>query len=134
MKRLILACLLYPVIAVAEIRIDDPWIQNLPPTVPVRAGYMTLTNSGTQNVKIIALHGDGFTQIEIHRSTMQDGMMQMEEIPDLEIGAGERLELAPGGLHLMMYPVEPTRPGESHKIRIEFDDGSTRTIDMTVRK
>jgi copper(I)-binding protein len=134
MKRLILACLLWPAIVVADVEIVDPWIQNLPPTVPVRAGYMTLTNSGSQDVKIVALRGAGFTRIEIHRSVMRDGTMHMEQLPELEIGAGERLGLEPGGLHLMMYPEEPTRPGDTHRILIEFGDGSTRTIEMTVRK
>jgi hypothetical protein len=134
MKRLILACLLWPAIAVAEVDVGNAWIQNLPPTVPVRAGYMTLTNTGSQSAKIVGLHGAGFTRIEIHRSVMRDGTMHMERLPALEVAAGERLELAPGGLHLMMYPEEPTRPGDVHRIRIEFGDGSTRTIDMTVRK
>ena len=95
---------------------------------------MRLSNSGPQSLKIVALRGEGFTRIEIHRSVMRDGTMHMERLPELEIGAGESLELAPGGLHLMMYPEEPTRPGESHRVIVEFGDGSTTRIDMTVRK
>ena len=126
--------LLLPSLARAELVIDNAWIQNLPPSVPVRAGYMTLTNSGSQSVKIVALRAEGFTRIEIHRNVMRDGAMHMEQLPDLEIGAGESLGFAPGGLHLMMYPEEPTRPGESHRIIIELSDGSTRPVDMAVRK
>lgn len=126
--------LLLPSVVCAELVIDDPWIQNLPPSVPVRAGYMTLTNPDAQSVKIVALRGDDFERIEIHRSVMRDGTMHMEQLPELEVGAGESLRLAPGGLHLMLYPLAPTRPGDSHRISIEFGDGSRRVIEMTVRK
>ena len=132
--RLLWLLLLLPSLARAELLFDDAWIQNLPPSVPVRAGYMTVSNPDRQSVKIVALRGDGFERIEIHRSVMRDGEMHMEELPELEIGAGESLRFEPGGLHLMMYPLEPTRPGESYTIDIELGDGSIRTIEMTVRK
>lgn len=133
MRLVSILLLLLPSLARAELVIDAAWIQNLPPTVPVRAGYMTLTNPGSQSVKIVALSGVGFSRIEIHRSTMRDGTMHMEQLPVLEIGAGESLGLAPGGLHLMMYPEEPTRPGEHYRVVIEFGDSSTQAVDMTVR-
>ncbi|MGD2172661.1 MAG: copper chaperone PCu(A)C [Gammaproteobacteria bacterium] len=132
--RLLWFLLLLPSLARAELLFDDAWIKNLPPSVPVRAGYMTVSNPDQQSVKIIGLRGDGFERIEIHRSVMRDGEMHMEELPELEIGAGESMRFEPGGLHLMMYPLEPTRPGESYTIDIELGDGSIRTIEMTVRK
>ena len=134
MRFLLLLFLLLPSLARAELEFDDTWIQNLPPSVPVRAGYMTVTNPDPRGVKIVGLRGDGFTRIEIHRSVMRDGEMHMEQLPELEIGAGESLRFEPGGLHLMMYPVEPTRPGKSYRIEVELGDGSISTIEMTVRK
>lgn len=132
--RLLLALLLIPSLVQAELVFDDAWIQNLPPTVPVRAGYLTLTNPDTSAVRIVGLHGAGFTRIEIHRSVMKDGTMHMEPLQELVIDAGETLRFEPGGLHLMMHPRQPTRPGDSYRIVIEFDDGSTRELDMQVRK
>ena len=132
--RVLPVLLLLPSLARAELVIEDAWIKNLPPSVPVRAGYMTLTNPDARSVKIVALRGNDFSRIEIHRSAMRDGVMRMERLPELEVGAGESLRLAPGGLHLMMYPLEPTRPGETYRIGIELGDGSIRTVEMTVRK
>lgn len=126
--------LLLPSLARAELVFDDAWIQNLPPSVPVRAGYMTITNPDPQAVKIVGLRGEGFSRIEIHRSVMRDGEMHMDQLPELEIGAGKSLRFEPGGLHLMMYPTEPTRPGDNYRIDVELGDGSIRTIRMTVRK
>lgn len=132
--RLLLALLLIPSLARAELLLEDGWIQNLPPSVPVRAGYLTISNPSASAARIVGLRGEAFTHIEIHRSTMKDGTMQMESLPALEIEAGETLRLEPGGLHLMMHPRQPTRPGDSFRVIVEFGDGATRNLDMVVRK
>ena len=131
----LLLLLLVPVTAFAELEINDAWIKNLPAAVPVRAGYMTLHNPHSEAVSIVGLRSESFASVEVHRTLMQDGMMRMEAVPDLTLNPGETVQLAPGGLHLMlMQPVEPTRPGEVHRIVIEFDDGSRQSLEMTVRK
>ncbi len=136
MQRCFLVLLfLAPVSAFAELDISDAWIKNLPAAVPVRAGYMTIHNPQDHAVAIVALRSESFASVELHRTLMQDGMMRMEAVPDLTVNPGDTVQLAPGGLHLMlMQPVEPTRPGEVHLIVIEFDDGSQQNLEMTVRK
>ena len=99
-------------LAQAELRIADAWIKHLPPTVPVRAGYMTLTNDGDANVSVVAARSAAFASVEIHETLAKDGMMQMQHIETLDVAAGATVKLAPGGLHMMlMQPVAPTEPG-----------------------
>jgi len=127
--------LLIPATGFAQLEFSDAWIKNLPPPVPVRAGYMTIHNPQSRAISIVAIRGDAFASVEIHQTRMQDGMMRMDPVPNLTIAPGETVQLAPGGLHLMMMqPVEPTRPGEVHRITLEFDDGSRQTLELTVRK
>ncbi|MCP4391118.1 MAG: copper chaperone PCu(A)C [Gammaproteobacteria bacterium] len=136
MPRLILfLALLFPASAYAELELSDAWIKNLPPPVPVRAGYMTIHNPNTRAVSIVEIHSESFASVEVHQTLMQDGMMRMEQVENLTIAAGETVQLAPGGLHLMMMqPVQPTRPGEIHRITIEYDDGSRQNLELTVIK
>jgi copper(I)-binding protein len=134
-RLIMILALLLPSSAYAELEYNEAWIKNLPPPVPVRAGYMTIHNPQAQAVSIVQIHSDSFASVEIHRTLMQDGMMRMEQVRDLTIAAGETVQLAPGGLHLMMMqPVQPTRPGETHRIILEYNDGSTQELEMTVRK
>jgi len=134
-RYLLFLTLLLPAAVCAELEFGDPWIKNLPPAVPVRAGYMTIHNPQTRTVRIVSLRSASFASIEIHQTLMQDGMMRMEQIENLTIGAGETVQLKPGGIHLMlMQPAQPTRPGEVHRITIEFEDGSSRDLELTVRK
>ena len=136
MSRLLLMLLLIlPGSAVAELEIHDAWIKNLPPAVPVRAGYMTIRNAQANAVSVIAIRSDAFASVEIHRSIAEDGMMRMEPVPTLVIEPDSSVQLAPGGLHLMMMnPTQATRPGDVLQIVIELDDGSAQSLNMTVKK
>ena len=136
MSRLLLMLLLIlPGSAVAELEIHDAWIKNLPPAVPVRAGYMTIRNAQANAVSIIAIRSDAFASVEMHRTIAEDGMMRMEAVPTLIIEPDSSVQLAPGGLHLMMMnPAEPTKPGDVLQIVIELDDGSMQSLNMTVKK
>ena len=136
MLRLTLIVLLaFPGFALAELEIRDPWIKNLPPSVPVRAGYMTIHNPQSKAVSIVSLSSDAFGSIEIHQTIAQDGMMRMEQVPTLTIEPDSTVHLAPGGLHLMMMnPGKPTRIGDKIEILILFDDGSEQKLEMWVKK
>jgi len=136
MSRLLLILLLVlPGSAFAELDIHNAWIKNLPPTIPVRAGYMTIHNAQTHTISIIAIRSDAFASVEVHQTIKQDGMMRMEPVPALTIEPDSTVQLAPGGLHLMMmHPKNPTKPGDVLEIVIELDDGSTQTLNMTVKK
>ena len=136
MSRLpLILLLIFSPIALAELEIRDPWIKNLPPLVPVRAGYMTIHNPQSKAVSIVSLRSDAFASIEIHQTIEQDGMMRMEPVPNLRIEANTGVQLAPGGLHLMMMnPSEPTQPGDQLEIVIVLDDGSEQRVEMRVIK
>ncbi len=121
--------------AIAELEISDAWIKNLPPSIPVRAGYLTLYNPTTMQQIVRHIDSPAFGRIEMHRTIEQEGMMRMEPVEELIIEPGARLHFEPGGLHLMMMqPAAPTRPGDVHRVRIELDDGSSQHFEMTVKK
>ena len=96
---------------------------------------MTVHNAQTHAISIVAIHSDAFASVEIHQTIKQDGMMRMEPVPTLTIEPDSTVQLAPGGLHLMMMnPTNPTKPGDSLEIVIKLDDGSTQNLKMTVKK
>jgi len=135
LRLLLILGLMLPTSALAELDIVDAWIKNLPPTVPVRAGYMTIHNPGAAAVGIVSIRSDAFASVEVHRSVMKDGMMHMEPVAALNIAPGATVQLAPGGYHLMMMqPLQATRPGQRIEIVLQFDDGSEQRLTMTVIK
>jgi copper(I)-binding protein len=134
-RLLLILALLFPASAFAELEFSDAWIKNLPPTIPVRAGYMTIHNPGPGTLSIVSVRSEAFGSVEVHRSFMRDGMMRMEPVESLEIEAEMSVQLEPGGLHLMMMmPKEPTNPGDEIVIFIQLGDGSEQSLKMTVVK
>ena len=132
-RLLLILALLFPASAFAELEFSDARIKNLPPTVPVRAGYMTMHNPGPETLSVTSVRSESFARVEIHRSFMQDGMMRMEPVDNIEIEADASVKLEPGGMHLMMMmPKEPTTPGDNIVIFIKLDDGSEQSLQMTV--
>ena len=131
----LLLALLLPLNAFAELDITQARIKNLPPSVPVRAGYLSIHNPTEFSVSIVSIRSDAFASVEIHRSVMKDGMMSMEPVNRLTIEPGTSLQLAPGGLHLMMmHPVEATRPGDDLEVILQLGDGSEQRLMMRVIK
>ena len=127
--------LILPGLASADLQVNDAWIKNLPMSVPMRAGYMDISNNQAQTIKIEWLKSEAFARIEIHRSAEKDGMMSMHPVNVLAISAGETVRLAPGGIHLMMMnPLITLVPGNKIVVTIGYDDQSTQKIEMMVRK
>ncbi len=136
MFRLIFASLLLIVSSsvYAETKVADGWIKQLPPSVPMRAGYMKITNTGNADDKLLSASSPAFKMIELHESRMADGMMTMNEMPEVPLPAGQTVEFKPGGLHLMLMGLqEELEIGDQVPITLNFESGS-QTLNLTVKK
>ena len=124
----------FPVTA-APLLITNAWIKNLPPAVPMRAGYMRIENDTNDPQRIVGVESEVFTAIEIHETVEKNGMMSMQPLLPLVIAAGKTVELAPGGIHLMMMgPQRRLKAGDRVSIILEYDDGHKQTLLMIVKK
>jgi len=132
----ILVLLMLSLPAAAEsLQITEAWIKNLPMAVPVRAGYMHISNNQNTEITIVSLQSKSFESIEIHQSMEVNGMMGMRPVDALSIPAGGSLELAPGGFHLMMMnPQEELVPGQKVTVTLYYQNQNTQLIELEVRK
>ena len=130
-----LILLVVPAAAIAELKITNPWIKNLPPMMTMRAGYMSIHNPTDIAVTLVGVSSVRFAKVEFHESISDEGVMRMEMLHRLIIEPGATVDLAPGGKHLMMMnPTEPTKPGETIEIKLKLDDGSEQDLKMQVKK
>ncbi len=121
--------------ATGEVQFSDGWIKQLPPVVPMRAGYLTIKNPGDQARTITHLQSDAFANVEIHETRMADGMMKMVELPQLVIPAKGEVELKSGGKHLMLIdPAQPLQIGDRVSIRVDFSNGQQQDLTLEVKK
>ncbi len=129
---LIACCLSFS--GMAETRLSDGWIKQLPPSVPMRAGYFTINNTGSAADRLLSASSPAFELIEMHESKMADGMMMMNQLTEIPVGAGATVEFKPGGLHLMLMGVkQPLEVGDRVPVTLTFDSGE-QTFELEVRK
>jgi periplasmic copper chaperone A len=86
----------------ASLEFENVWVRAMPPFQPNSAGYFTLTNRGDVAVAIVGASSNVSDSVELHTTRKVDGLMRMEKLQGLAIAPGERVELAPGGKHLML--------------------------------
>lgn len=100
------AALLLAGAAFAELpRVRDARVVQPPPGAPVAAGYLTLTNTGDEELVISGASSATVGRVELHRTTIVDDVARMERQERLTVPAGETLTLERGGYHLMLMEI-----------------------------
>jgi copper(I)-binding protein len=62
------------------------------------------------------------------------GMMQMKQVSQITIPAGQTVTLEPGGLHIMVLDLtEQLTDGQTFDVTLEFASGTTLVVPVTVR-
>lgn len=121
-------------ISSVRLQVLDTWASPTPGGVDVSAGYLTIANEGENADRLISASSPRAARVEIHEMIMDGAVMQMRPVTALEIAPGERVELAPGGRHLMFFGVtQPFTPGEEIPVQLTFEHGGVMDIALPVQ-
>jgi periplasmic copper chaperone A len=92
-----------------KVRIEGAWARRAPMMKgDSMAGsgngavYLTIVNSGKVSDDVIAASSDAAATVELHESYEESGMMMMRPVTKLGVPAGGKLEMKPGGSHIML--------------------------------
>lgn len=120
---------------VGDLRIEDPWVRATPPGAGVTGGFMTVRNIGTKDDRLLSVTSAAATRVEIHEMRHDDGVMRMRRIDvGLPVKAGAKIELAPGGYHLMLIgPKQPFVEGDVVVATARFEKAGNVEIGFRVR-
>jgi len=117
-----------------DLKVSDAWVRAGPPGVAVLAGYLTLSNSGTNEAVIDKVTSPDFMAVEIHRTVVKEGMARMLHQDKLTVPAGGKTVLAPGGLHLMlMHSNRALQPGQEVQLILHPANSGPVIIKATVK-
>lgn len=89
------------------------------PGMKMSAGYLSLTNNSETTIRITRVTSAQFESVQLHETTIEDGVARMRSMAALEIPAGQTVTLQRGGKHLML--MRPTGPSDT--VSIVFLDG-----------
>lgn len=113
--------------------VSGAWIAEAPPVATVLAGYAVLVNNGNRPLRIDGAGSKDFGAVQIHEMSMDGGVMRMRELKQIEVPAHGRIELAPGGTHLMLLePKRALKAGDSAALTLRCG-GARREAKFTVK-
>ena len=111
-------------VTAGDLTIEGYWVKAMLPGQPVAGGFLTLTNKGASDDKLVTATSAKSGRVELHEMLMKGDVMEMRAIEGgIAIPAGATVELAPSGLHIMFFDVTET-----------FKDGDVVPVTLTFEK
>jgi periplasmic copper chaperone A len=117
------------------LEVRDAWAR------PGQAGgntaiYFTLVNAQAEDDVLLSAATDAAGVAELHMTNMDSAgtmmMMQQENVP---VPAGETVEFAPGGLHVMLIDLNnELLPEQTVTVQLQFERAGTLQVEAPVRQ
>lgn len=113
-----------PPVVVSDVEITKP--------VPGRhmsAGFLVVTNNTDAAIHITSVQSPQFDSVEIHETTVTDGISRMRELEELLVPAHGSVTLERGGKHLML--MRPRDLDDSVTLQFLSGDAPVLTVDYS---
>lgn len=116
--------------------VTDAWARATVPGQPVGAVYMKIDSPS--DAALIKIESDAAKTVGVHAMRVENGVMQMREHERLDIPAGKTVELAPGGMHLMLFGLrKQLKAAETIQLTMTFIHANktktTTLVDVPIR-
>lgn len=121
--------------AADAITVVDPYVRQAPPGAMATGAFMVIRNGGAKDVRLVKADNPASKLTELHTHINDGGVMKMRPVKDIPVKAKGEAVLKPGGLHVMLIDMKaPMKEGDMIPLTLTFDDGSSKKIDVPVKK
>lgn len=110
-------------VTLGNLELSGYFTRAMPPRAIAGGGFVTILNNGDTDDRLVSASSSVSEHVELHIMTMDGDVMKMQSQPDgFVIAAGEKVELKPGGKHIMFIGVEtPFAEGENVSVMLHFE-------------
>jgi periplasmic copper chaperone A len=106
--------------AAQGIRVVDAWSRPTPPGIEIGVAYFTILNAG-KNDRLLRVSSSVSRRAELHASSMSDGIMKMQPLGEVAVGAKTTLSFEPNGRHVMLTGLKrPLKEGQVFPLILTF--------------
>jgi periplasmic copper chaperone A len=131
--RLIALCSLLALFsgAHAQTTVAAPWVRGTVAQQKATGAFMQITSA--QGGRLLSATSPVAGVVEVHEMAMDGNTMRMRAVPQLELPAGQVVELKPGGYHVMLMDLkQPLKPGDTVllTLTVENKDGKKESISV----
>ena len=117
------------------LRLDHAMARATPPGAKTGIVFFTVDNAGNTADRLLHASTPIAAGVALHQMAVDEGMMKMRAVPSIEIRPGGRLELQPGGYHLMLLDLkQPLKAGEKFPLTLTFARGGSITVSVQVEE
>jgi copper(I)-binding protein len=118
-------------LALAQVKIEGAWAR---PTVKGQqggGGFLAITSPVAD--RLLGGSTPASARFELHTMSMQGEVMQMREVESIELPAGQKVELKPGGLHVMFIGIrQPLAIGSKVPVTLRFEKAGEVKVEFMV--
>ena len=113
-----------PGITLGEARVQLPVVSGRP-----GAAYFKLSQANGAPRKLVGVSVEMAGRAEMHETAHDGAMSTMRPVADVPLAAGETVEFAPGGYHVMLFDLDPRlRFQKQVRVTVTLDDGGKASV------
>jgi len=117
-----------------DIQLGNAWARPTRGEAPGSV-YVAINNKGSADDRLIGAFTDHAAMAMVHQSELVDGVAQMRVAGEINIPAGKRIEMVPGGTHIMLEGLRaPLQTGDSFDLVLKFKKSGDRRVSVDVVK
>jgi copper(I)-binding protein len=95
---------------------------------------MTIQNESDREAVIVSASTPAARTVELHEMRDEDGRMKMRKVDRVVVAAHGRVDLRPGGLHIMLFELTgPLVARTTVPFTLTLADGRSVEVEATVR-
>lgn len=118
----------------AEIELVGAWARPTVGQTPA-AVYVTIDNKGGTDDRLIGAATDRAAMAMVHQNEVVNGVARMRMAGEINIPAGDRIEMVPGGTHIMLQGLRaPLKTGDRFDLVLRFRQSGDKTVRVAVVK
>lgn len=103
----------------AKIKVEGAW--SWAAATGSSAAYMVISNCGSEPDQLIKVSSSISGTTSMHQSEMVNGVIVMNEVSEIAIPAGKKVELTTGGYHIMMMDIQKEiKAGDPVDLTLQF--------------
>ncbi|CAN5777896.1 hypothetical protein BH20ACT4_BH20ACT4_11840 [soil metagenome] len=113
---------------------EGVWARATAESAPTGAVYLTIESGDDDRLIGVSVPVSVAASASIHHNVDEAGdMVSMEHVEALEIPAGEPVELAPGGTHIMLVDLAaPLQTGARFELTLDFESRPDHVVTVEV--
>lgn len=117
-----------------EIEVDGAWARPTVGQAPA-AVYVDIDNKGDSADRLTGAFTDHAAMAMVHQNEVVNGVARMRMAGEINVPAGDRIEMVPGGTHIMLEGLRaPLKAGDRFDLVLQFKDSGDKTVEVAVVK